>query len=108
MTDFAQSRQISVDYAAPNTPDAPASKPYTAPPKQIWGWGVGRIAEFLLVAMTGQAFTLYTVGFGLSTVAVSWCMMLPRIVDGILDPIIGNWSDGLHTRWGRRKPLLIG
>ena len=84
------------------------SKPYTAPPSQIWGWGVGRIAEFLLIAMTGQAFTLYTVGFGVSTVAVSWCMMLPRIVDGILDPIIGHWSDELRTPWGRRKPLLIG
>ena len=92
--------------------EAPAKeappKPYTAPTPQIWGWGVGRIGEFLLIAMTGQAFTLYTVGFGLSTVAVSWCMMLPRLVDGILDPIIGHWSDELRTRWGRRKPLLIG
>jgi GPH family glycoside/pentoside/hexuronide:cation symporter len=86
---------------------APASKPYTAPPAQVWGWSVGRIAEFLLIAMTGHAFTLYTVGFGLSTVAVSWCMMLPRLVDGILDPIIGHWSDDLRTRWGRRRPLII-
>jgi GPH family glycoside/pentoside/hexuronide:cation symporter len=81
---------------------------YTAPTSQIWGWGVGRIAEFLLIALTGHAFTLYTVGFGLSAVAVSWCMMLPRVVDGILDPIIGHWSDDLRTRWGRRKPLMIG
>src|SRR5205823_4130141 len=36
-----------------------------------------------------------------------WCMMLPRIVDGILDPIIGHWSDELRTRWGRRRPLMI-
>lgn len=83
------------------------SKAFTAPNSQIWGWGIGRIAEFLLIAMTGHAFTLFTVGFGLSTVAVSWCMMLPRLVDGILDPIIGHWSDDLHTRWGRRKPLII-
>ena len=93
---------------APAPAKEPELKSYTAPTSQIWGWGVGRIAEFLLIAMTGQAFTLYTVGFGLSTVAVSWCMMLPRIVDGILDPIIGHWSDDLRTRWGRRKPLLIG
>lgn len=94
----------NVDEVAAGT----AHTPYTAPPKQIWGWGVGRIAEFLLIALTGHAFTLYTVGFGLSAVAVSWCMMLPRVVDGILDPIIGHWSDDLRTRWGRRRPLLIG
>lgn len=86
--------------------DAPL-KPYTAPSSQIWGWGIGRIAEFLLIVMTGHAFTLYTIGFGLSAVAVSWCMMLPRLVDGILDPIIGHWSDDLRTRWGRRRPLMI-
>jgi GPH family glycoside/pentoside/hexuronide:cation symporter len=73
----------------------------------VWGWGIGRIAEFLLIVMTGHAFTLYTVGFGLSAVAVSWCMMLPRLVDGFLDPIIGHWSDELRTSWGRRRPLMI-
>jgi GPH family glycoside/pentoside/hexuronide:cation symporter len=82
-------------------------KPYTAAPREVWGWGIGRIAEFLLIVMTGHAFTLYTVGFGLSTVAVSWCMMLPRLVDGVLDPIIGHWSDELRTPWGRRRPLMI-
>ncbi len=83
-------------------------KSYTAPNRQIWGWGAGRIAEFLLVALTGQAMTIFTVGFGLSPVIVSWCMMLPRLVDGIIDPIIGHWSDDTHSRWGRRKPFLIG
>lgn len=82
-------------------------KPYTAPNSQIWGWGIGRIAEFLLIVMTGHMSTLFTVGFGVSAMAVSWCMMLPRLVDGILDPIIGHWSDDLHTRWGRRRPLMI-
>ena len=99
MIDLAQTRSIALE-------DAP-SKPYTAPAKQIWGWGIGRIAEFLLIVMTGHAFTLYTVGFGLSAAAVSWCMMLPRLVDGILDPIIGHWSDELRTPWGRRRPLMI-
>ncbi len=83
-------------------------KVYTAPPRQIWGWGVGRIAEFSLVGMFGLAMNVFTVGFGLSPVIVSWCMMLPRFIDGIIDPMIGHWSDNTHTRWGRRKPFLLG
>ncbi len=27
-------------------------------------------------------------------------------MDALLDPIIGQFSDNLHTRWGRRHPLL--
>jgi len=83
-------------------------KPYTASTGQIWGWASGRIAEFGLINTYAQAMNIFTVGFGLSPVIVSWCMMLPRLVDGILDPIIGHWSDNTHTRWGRRKPFMIG
>ena len=94
----------SADVAAPS----PAVRPYTAPKSEIWGWGIGRIAEFGLIATFGQAMTIFTVGFGLSPVIVSWCMMLPRLVDGFVDPIIGHWSDNTHTRWGRRKPFIVG
>jgi GPH family glycoside/pentoside/hexuronide:cation symporter len=34
-------------------------------------------------------------------------MMLPRVLDGITDPIIGHLSDNTRTRWGRRKPYLV-
>lgn len=30
-----------------------------------------------------------------------------RIVDSIADPLIGHWSDGTRTRWGRRLPFII-
>src|SRR5579862_4139850 len=84
------------------TTTAAGEKPYTAPPRQIWGWGAGKVAEFGLVAMFGQAMNIFSVGFGLNPIIVSWCMMLPRLVDGIVDPIVGHWSDEAHTRWGRR------
>jgi GPH family glycoside/pentoside/hexuronide:cation symporter len=89
------------------TTTATGGKPYTAPQSQVWGWGVGKVAEFGLVAMFGQAVNIFTVGFGLSPVIVGWCMMLPRLVDGIVDPMIGHWSDETHTRWGRRKPFML-
>jgi len=87
--------------------EKPSQKPYTAPRREIWGWGCGRVAEFSLVAMFGQAMNIFSVGFGLNPVILSWCMMLPRLVDGIVDPIIGHWSDNCHSKWGRRKPFLF-
>jgi len=34
-------------------------------------------------------------------------MMVGRVVDAIVDPIIGSWSDRTRTRWGRRKPFMV-
>ena len=82
-------------------------KPYTAPAREIWAWGIGAIACHLSIQIYGQANIIFTVGFALSPVIVSWCMMLPRIVDGIADPFIGHLSDETNTRWGRRKPYLV-
>jgi GPH family glycoside/pentoside/hexuronide:cation symporter len=92
---------------APTT-TALGGQAYTAPASQIWGWAIGRVAEFGLVSTFGQALNIFSVGFGLNPVILGWCMMLPRFVDGVVDPIIGHWSDDTHTRWGRRKPFLIG
>lgn len=89
------------------TSTADGGQAYTAPSREIWGWGIGALACHLLIQTYGQANTIFTVGFGLSPVVIGWCMMLPRVVDGILDPIIGHLSDNTHTRWGRRKPYLM-
>jgi GPH family glycoside/pentoside/hexuronide:cation symporter len=90
------------------TTTAVGGKAYTAPPKQIWGWAIGRVAEFGLVSTFGQAMNIFAVGFGLNPVVLGWCMMLPRVVDGVVDPIMGHWSDDLRSPWGRRKPFLVG
>ena len=80
---------------------------YTAGKKQLWAWGIGGRASHFLIQTFGQASVIFTVGFSLSPVLVSWCMMLPRLVDAILDPVIGHFSDDTHTRWGRRKPYMV-
>lgn len=82
-------------------------KPYTAPSREVWAWGIGALATHLLIQTYGQAYNIFTLGFGLSPVLVSWCMLLPRLLDGFTDPVIAHRSDNTHTRWGRRKPYLI-
>jgi GPH family glycoside/pentoside/hexuronide:cation symporter len=95
--------------ASPSEPTTTATggKAYTAPGREIWAWGAGALATHLLVQTYGQAYIIFTVGFGLSPVLVSWCMMLPRILDAFTDPFIAHMSDNTHSRWGRRKPYLI-
>ena len=82
-------------------------KPYTAPSRQIWAWGIGAIANHILICTYGQATAIFTIGFALNAALVSWAIMLPRLIDGITDPILGHLSDNTHTRWGRRKPFLV-
>lgn len=82
-------------------------QPYTAPTRQIWAWGVGAIANHILICTYGQATAIFTIGFALNASLVAWAIMLPRLIDGITDPILGHISDNTHTRWGRRKPFLV-
>ncbi|MEI9987320.1 MAG: MFS transporter [Aliidongia sp.] len=37
---------------------------------------------------------------------VGFALLIVLMVDACLDPIIGNWSDRTHSRWGRRHPFL--
>ncbi len=83
------------------------SKHYTAPNRQIWAWGVGAVANHILICTYGQATAIFTIGFALNAALVSWAIMLPRLIDGIADPLLGHLSDNTHTRWGRRKPFLV-
>ena len=87
--------------------DTSSPKPYTAPPRQIWAWGVGAVANHILICTYGQATNIFTIGFALNAALVSWAIMLPRLIDGITDPVLGHLSDNTHTRWGRRKPFLV-
>lgn len=82
-------------------------KAYTAPTFEIWAWGLGAIANHALIQIYGQAMNVLTVGYALSPLLVSLCMILPRLVDGFADPIIGHLSDNTRSKWGRRKPFLV-
>jgi GPH family glycoside/pentoside/hexuronide:cation symporter len=34
-------------------------------------------------------------------------MLVARILDGVVDLPIANWTDNMKSRWGRRRPLMI-
>jgi GPH family glycoside/pentoside/hexuronide:cation symporter len=43
---------------------------------------------------------------GLPALWVGTVIMATLILDAFIDPAIGQWSDRLRTRWGRRHPLM--
>jgi GPH family glycoside/pentoside/hexuronide:cation symporter len=43
---------------------------------------------------------------GLPATEVGLALMIALLFDAVVDPMIGQFSDNLRTRWGRRHPLM--
>ncbi|NOT95697.1 MAG: MFS transporter [Nitrospira sp.] len=87
---------------------APASIPAKAPAKSLHAIGLGAVGEWIMASTVNNLMMpIFTTGFGLNPVLVSWASTLPRLLDAITDPLVGHWSDNTRTRWGRRKPFLV-
>ncbi|MFT4799943.1 MAG: GPH family glycoside/pentoside/hexuronide:cation symporter [Candidatus Azotimanducaceae bacterium] len=59
-----------------------------------------------MVAVNLQFF--YTDFVGLSAGLVAWSLLLARLFDSITDPLMGYLSDRTNSRWGRRRPYIVG
>ena len=44
---------------------------------------------------------------GVSTAWIGVALMIPRIWDGLIDPIVGRISDNCRLHFGRRKPFIF-
>jgi GPH family glycoside/pentoside/hexuronide:cation symporter len=58
----------------------------------------GAFKSFLLI--------YYNQVVGLSAGLVAGAILLALVADSLLDPLIGQVSDGLRSRWGRRHPFM--
>ena len=65
------------------------------------GYGVKDVAfrSFLLL--------YYNQVIGVRAELVSLAILVAMVVDAISDPIVGQWSDSVRTRWGRRHPFMF-
>src|SRR5581483_8623338 len=60
-----------------------------------------------------QGFSTFLLFFynqvvGIPAAWVSSAIAVALFVDAFADPIVGQFSDNLRTRWGRRHPLMYG
>ena len=77
--------------------------------------GRGRLAAFCVTALAIQAYaTLVTVflpefyanALALPVGAVGTAFMTVRVLDLMIDPLLGGMMDSTRTRWGRYRPWL--
>ena len=84
----------------------------TAPPMSLatqLSYGVGAGAN----GIKNAAFTTYLMFYynqvvGVPASVVSTAIALTLLVDAIVDPLLGRWSDTTRSRWGRRHPFIYG
>src|SRR5262245_44848848 len=69
-------------------------------------YGVGSIAFGVKDQGFGILLFFYNQVVGLSPTKVGAAIAVALIVDAIVDPIVGQTSDNLRTRWGRRHPFM--
>ncbi len=77
------------------------------PVSQKFVYSMGSMANDSQAAWIGQMVAVLILGLGISPALVGLIGFIPRIFDGILDPIIGFSSDNARTRYGRRKPFIF-
>ena len=92
------------------------SKPehYTTAPedrislKQKSAYAVGMFVNNLQAAALPAMVVILNLGLGMDVLWVGIIGAVPRIFDAISDPMMGYISDNTRTRWGRRRPYILG
>ena len=72
------------------------------------GWGMGGIADnFMANTLFVLGMIIYVTAFKMPAGLAGLALSIPRFVDAVTDPLIGNFSDNLRTRFGRRRPVMV-
>ncbi|MEE3374950.1 MAG: MFS transporter, partial [Acutalibacteraceae bacterium] len=81
-------------------------KTYTR--REMGGYLIGMFGQNLIyqIVNTGLYFYFQNV-ICLPAMALGWIMTIARVWDAINDPIMGNFVDRTHTKWGKCRPYLI-
>lgn len=81
---------------------------HAKPPGRVkFFYSVGQIVESGYLAVNGFIFFYYTAVLGLSGSMVGAALAISLVLDAIADPLIGSWSDGVRSRFGRRLPVML-
>jgi GPH family glycoside/pentoside/hexuronide:cation symporter len=93
--------------APASTPTTPASPAPLDRSTQV-AYGASAFAENLAINSINQlANAVFNLTLGVPLLLVGLALALPRLIDVVLDPLIGNWSDRVRSRWGRRRPFIL-
>lgn len=71
-------------------------------------YGIGSISTAVKNAAFGYLLLYYNQVVGIPATIVSTAIAATLIIDALVDPFLGRWSDMTRSRFGRRHPFIIG
>lgn len=72
------------------------------------GYACGAMADNLIMnALSGLILPVYNIALFINPALLGWALAIPRALDAVIDPIMGNISDNTRSRWGRRRPYIL-
>lgn len=84
----------------------PINPPLTFKEKVAYGLG-DSASNFLYQFLGFFGLNYYTDIFGLGPAAVGTMILMARMLDAVVDPMIGITADRTQTRWGKFRPYLL-
>lgn len=88
--------------------DTPAAGPHRLSVTEKLGYGLGDLASNLFWQMFSIFIAkFYTDVFLLSAAAMGTMLLVTRMADSVLDPMMGALADRTQTRWGKFRPYLV-
>jgi len=73
------------------------------------GWGLGSLAMALMWNTVNVLLLRYLTDYlGLAAAVASALLATSKLYDAVLNPLMGVASDRADTRWGRRRPFMLG
>lgn len=93
-------------------PHSPAPAASSSPDRLTFGFltlfGLGGLAGYYsTVAVQALATPVYQMTLGVNPAWLGALLAVPRILDAVVDPVVGNISDNTRSRFGRRRPYVI-
>lgn len=71
-------------------------------------FGVGGAAETIaLYAVSSYALLFYNQVLGVPAAWIGLAISVSLVLDGVVEPVVGSWSDRTHSKWGRRHPWMF-
>ncbi|NNC38079.1 MAG: MFS transporter [Hyphomonadaceae bacterium] len=70
-------------------------------------YGAGMLGNQMFPAALGVFMVVLVQGLGFPALLWGLLFFLPRLLDAILDPIMGFITDNTRSKYGRRKPYII-
>jgi len=91
-----------------NEADSPHPSKERLESSQKVHFGIGFVSNnMMIMGLEHLLFPVFSLYLGLSPAFIGYAIIAPTLWHAIIDSYVGNFSDNLQTKWGRRRPLIV-